>query len=196
MLAGLLLTLPGSCCLYQGDELGLPEAEIAFEDMQDPFGIKHYPDFPGRDGCRTPMPWVSQAPQYGFTENSKPWLPVALSHQELAVDLQESQKHSLLNKYRRLIAWRRQQPALRQSLKIRVIETTPGLFGYVRGEDTTAPLLFLLNFTNQTIYQPRDPLPQCTYISDLHASGVRQFHQQLEIPPYGLYVAHCDIKSG
>jgi alpha-glucosidase len=192
MLAALLLTLPGSCCLYQGDELGLPEAEIAFEDMQDPFGIKHYPDFPGRDGCRTPMPWVSQAPQYGFTQNSKPWLPVALSHQELAVDLQESQKHSLLNKYRRLIAWRQQQPALRQSLKIRVIETTPGLFGYIRGEDTTTPLLFLLNFTDQTIYQQRDPLPRCTYISDLHASGVRQFHQQLEIPPYGLFVAHCE----
>ena len=186
MLAVLLLTLPGSCCLYQGDELGLPEAEITFEQMQDPFGIKYYPDFLGRDGCRTPMPWVSQAPQYGFTDYSKPWLPVALSHKQLAVDVQESQTNSLLNKYRQLIKWRRQQPALRQSLNIRVIETAPGLFGYVRGEDTATPLLFLLNFTDQTVIQQYDTLPRYTPVKDIYTGNTRLFDDRLEIPSYGL----------
>jgi alpha-glucosidase len=48
-----------SLCLYQGEELGLPEAEIAFEDLQDPYGIEFWPEFKGRDGCRTPMVWVT-----------------------------------------------------------------------------------------------------------------------------------------
>jgi alpha-glucosidase len=55
--AALLLTLKGSVCLYQGEELGLPEADILFEELTDPPGIRFWPEYKGRDGCRTPMPW-------------------------------------------------------------------------------------------------------------------------------------------
>ncbi|MEO8410970.1 MAG: alpha-amylase family glycosyl hydrolase [Propionivibrio sp.] len=55
--AALQMSMRGTPCLYQGDELGLPEAVIAFEDLQDPFGITMWPEYTGRDGCRTPMPW-------------------------------------------------------------------------------------------------------------------------------------------
>jgi len=65
--ATLLMCLRGSVCLYQGEELGLPEAEIAFEDLQDPYGIQFWPEFKGRDGCRTPMVWE--------TDNRSPLLP-------------------------------------------------------------------------------------------------------------------------
>ena len=50
--ATLLLCLRGSVCLYQGEELGLPEADIGFDDLQDPYGIEFWPEFKGRDGCR------------------------------------------------------------------------------------------------------------------------------------------------
>ena len=52
-----LLSLKGTVCIYQGEELGLKDTDIAFEDLQDPFGKNFWPDFKGRDGCRTPIPW-------------------------------------------------------------------------------------------------------------------------------------------
>ena len=56
----LILTLRGSVCIYQGEELGLTEADLAYQDLQDPYGIQFWPEFKGRDGCRTPMVWDSQ----------------------------------------------------------------------------------------------------------------------------------------
>ena len=67
LLTGILLTLRGSVCLYQGEELGLTEADIAYEDLRDPYGIQFWPDFKGRDGCRTPMVWEKDAPEAGFS---------------------------------------------------------------------------------------------------------------------------------
>lgn len=203
MLAVLLLTLPGSCCLYQGDELGLPEAELPFEALRDPFGINNYPQFVGRDGCRTPMPWQAEAPQYGFSTNPNPWLPVALSHQALAVDRQEVQSQSLLHHYRQLIAWRRHQPALQEHFGIQVLDCVEGLFGYVRGPEQgnlgqtdsaqetgqVQRLLFLLNFTGQVQYQSLGSLPNCRAVTNLPYNGARQFDEQLEISAYGVFVA-------
>lgn len=112
MLAALLVILPGSCCIYQGDELGLTQAQIPFEHMRDPYGIANYPHVLGRDGCRTPMPWSADAVYAGFTEAASPWLPVAPEHLPLAVDRQDRDERSLLNAYRRLLRWRRHEPAL------------------------------------------------------------------------------------
>ncbi|PXW96687.1 alpha-glucosidase [Sphaerotilus hippei] len=112
----LVLSLRGSVCLYQGEELGLPEADVAFEDLQDPYGITMWPEFKGRDGCRTPFPWSTTAPDLGFSSvagGRAPWLPVAASHRALAVDVQQADADSLLNHTRALLAWRRGQPALR-----------------------------------------------------------------------------------
>jgi len=77
--------------VYQGEELGLTEAEIDFADLRDPWGIEFWPDFKGRDGCRTPMPWSSQLPNAGFS-TAKPWLPVPREHLSLAVDKQEEDR--------------------------------------------------------------------------------------------------------
>ena len=75
----LLCSLRGSICLYQGEELGLTEADIAFEDLRDPYGIRFWPGFKGRDGCRTPMVWEADAQNAGFSI-AKPWLPVPDNH--------------------------------------------------------------------------------------------------------------------
>jgi alpha-glucosidase len=111
MLMALLLSLRGSVCLYQGEELGLGEAELAYEDLVDPYGIRFWPDFKGRDGCRTPMPWTREGDYAGFSAQ-QPWLPLAENHRALAVDVQEQDGQSMLNTYRQFLAWRQQQPLL------------------------------------------------------------------------------------
>ena len=110
--AAFQLSLRGTVCLYQGEELGLPEATIAFEDLQDPYGISMWPEFKGRDGCRTPMPWAADAPQAGFSTGERSWLPVPPEHRPLAVDRQQADAGSLLSGFRHLLHWRREQPAL------------------------------------------------------------------------------------
>ena len=107
----LMMCLRGSICLYQGEELGLPEAEIAFEELQDPYGIEFWPEFKGRDGCRTPMVWYSNKINGGFSD-VKPWLPVDKRHAVLSVDAQEMQNDSLLHYYRHAIEFRKQHKVL------------------------------------------------------------------------------------
>jgi alpha-glucosidase len=111
--AAFQMSLRGSVCLYQGEELGLPEAELALEDLQDPYGITMWPRYKGRDGCRTPMPWVAGAAHAGFSDAASTWLPLAPTHAALAVDQQRDQVDSLLSYYTQLLHWRRQQTALR-----------------------------------------------------------------------------------
>ena len=109
--AALLLSLKGSVCLYQGEELGLPQADINFEELTDPPGIRFWPEYKGRDGCRTPMPWEEGEPPNGFT-TGKPWLPVKAPHAALNVARQEADPNSMLAFYRRLLTWRRGHDAL------------------------------------------------------------------------------------
>ncbi|MDI4663598.1 alpha-glucosidase family protein [Xanthobacter autotrophicus] len=111
LMAALLLSLRGSISLYEGEELGLPEADLAFADLVDPYGVRFWPDFKGRDGCRTPMVWEAGAPQGGFT-TGRPWLPVPAAHLPLAVDRQSADPYSVLQHYRRLLRFRRAHPAL------------------------------------------------------------------------------------
>lgn len=141
----MLLSLRGSVCSFQGEELGLPEADIPFEKLKDPYGITFWPAFKGRDGCRTPMPWQSDAPHAGFTQAAEPWLPVPEAHQVLAVDLQEADQQSVLQAYRGFMAWRRTQPALRLG-SLRFIEAPEGCLAFVR-EHAGQALLVVLNFT-------------------------------------------------
>ena len=146
LLAGLLLSLRGSACIYQGEELGLTEAELRFEDLQDPYGIEFWPDFKGRDGCRTPMAWNKGHEKGGFTEGT-PWLPIARSHLDRAVDVQEQDPRSLLNHYRTFIAFRRQHPALRSG-SIEIEDHGDGLFCFWRRHEGEA-IFCAFNLTDE-----------------------------------------------
>ena len=108
----LLICLRGSLCLYQGEELGLPEAELERSELQDPYGIEFWPEFKGRDGCRTPMPWVTDNAGAGFTTGT-PWLPVKAPHRPLSVAAQAAEPASMLHHYRAALAFRRAHPVLR-----------------------------------------------------------------------------------
>lgn len=107
----MMIALRGSICLYQGEELGLPEADVAFEDLQDPYGIEFWPEFKGRDGCRTPMVWEPSNQNGGFSAEA-PWLPVSHDHLMRSVEAQEHDPAAPLHHYRRALAFRRTHPAL------------------------------------------------------------------------------------
>ncbi len=109
----LLISLRGNIFLYYGEELGLRQIEIGFDDLQDPEAIANWPLTLSRDGARTPMPWRHDAEHAGFT-TGKPWLPVGAANFSRAVDVQESEAESPLHLTRRLIALRRDSEALRR----------------------------------------------------------------------------------
>lgn len=109
----LLLTLRGTPFIYQGDELGLPHAEVPFERLRDPEAIAFWPNGIGRDGARTPMPWRRDANMAGFTDAPDAWLPLDPRHRALAADVQETDRASMLNFTREALAFRKTSEALR-----------------------------------------------------------------------------------
>ena len=152
LLLALLLTLRGSACLYQGEELGLPEAVLPFEALRDPFGRAFWPAFPGRDGARTPMPWDSSATQAGFS-TATPWLPVAPTHRALAVDLQEADRGSVLHFARALLRLRRATPALRNG-DLRPLDLPAPLLGFDRAK-ASMRLRCVFNLSGRSVAVPQ-----------------------------------------
>jgi len=110
--ATLLMCLRGSACIYQGEELGLTEAEVPFEDIQDPYGIEFWPEFKGRDGCRTPMVWSDSNQNGGFSTAGRTWLPVPSEHLRQSVAASEADPTALVHHYRKAISFRHAHRAL------------------------------------------------------------------------------------
>ncbi|MEO1307004.1 MAG: alpha-amylase family glycosyl hydrolase, partial [Pseudomonadota bacterium] len=126
----LLMCLRGSACLYQGEELGLPEADVPFEAIQDPYGVEFWPEFKGRDGCRTPMVWTLDNQNGGFSA-AEPWLPVSSAHLGLAVSEQEGRPDALLLHYRLAIAFRRANEVLAKGAMLGA-EADGSVFRFIR----------------------------------------------------------------
>ncbi len=104
--------LKGGGILYQGEELALPHPELRYEDLRDPWGIAFWPDFEGRDGARTPIPWTNEPPHHGFTDG-EPWLRVPPEHRDLNVAAQSADPDSPLRFLSAFLHWRSGQPLLR-----------------------------------------------------------------------------------
>jgi alpha-glucosidase len=106
--AMLMLALPGGAYIYQGEELGLPEViDLPAEARQDPTFHSTGGEILGRDGCRVPLPWVKDAPGYGFGTGANTWLPQPDSFGPIAVDQQTGRPESMLEMYRSPLAIRR-----------------------------------------------------------------------------------------
>jgi alpha-glucosidase len=142
----LLVCLRGQICLYNGEELGLTEASLQFEDLQDPYGIRFWPKFKGRDGCRTPMVWDGKAHAAGFS-SGKPWLPVPADHLERAEANQEGDAASTLNAYRAALKIRKDHPAIARGA-VRFIEVTESILVFERTEDDER-ILCAFNFDSE-----------------------------------------------
>ena len=104
----LMLGLPGSAYLYQGEELGLPEATALPDAVrQDPIWERSGHRVRGRDGCRVPLPWTADGPSFGFSSSADTWLPQPTDFGSYAADLQRDDDDSTLTMYRRALETRR-----------------------------------------------------------------------------------------
>ncbi|MGO4561051.1 beta-galactosidase BglA [Rhizobiales bacterium 3FA27D7] len=179
---GLIVCLRGSICLYQGEELGLREAELAFEDLRDPYGIRFWPGFKGRDGCRTPMPWQVGADNAGFS-TAKPWLPVPDQHRARAVDVQAGDDGSVLAAYRAALALRRVHPALVRG-SIRFLDAEGDVLAFMREADGQR-LLCLFNFGGTESSWPLPDGFEIAEVFDLSGARATLGDSGVLLPPLG-----------
>ena len=106
--SAVMLALPGSAYIYQGEELGLPEViDLPGDARQDPTWFRTEGERYGRDGCRVPIPWDADAPAYGFSHTGRSWLPQPAEWATLARTAQVDDPTSTLSLYRTLLAERR-----------------------------------------------------------------------------------------
>ncbi|MDQ1656131.1 MAG: alpha-glucosidase [Cryptosporangiaceae bacterium] len=130
----LSLSLPGAAYVYQGEELGLWEAEhIPPELRQDPMYARSGFVDPGRDGCRVPIPWSGAEPPFGFSPpgSADPWLPQPPEWKSLTAEAQDGDPQSMLSLYRDALAIRRSCPALGDG-PLRWLDSPPGVLAFAR----------------------------------------------------------------
>ncbi|MEM0929165.1 MAG: alpha-amylase family glycosyl hydrolase [Pseudomonadota bacterium] len=144
----LLTALRGNIFIYQGEELGLPQVDVGFEDLKDPEAIANWPSTLGRDGARTPMPWSGKLPHAGFT-TGEPWLPIGPDHLPISVDEQHQDPRSVMSFAKRALAVRRNAAALRSG-DIAFVPATEGVCAFQRQSDDET-LLCLFNTTPDVV---------------------------------------------
>jgi len=184
MLVALLGCLYGTVFMYQGEELGLPEAEIPFEKIQDPLGKFLYPAWQGRDGCRTPMPWRGDKRNGGFSK-VEPWLPVPGTQAVLAADFQEKDKNSALHFTRHFLKWRKEHVALIEG-SIEFIDLNDDLLLGFRRVCDSEEMLCVFNLSEK---ECTVPLQGGGEAFDAGAQTGQVAGATVILPPYGLYVA-------
>ncbi|MEP6815127.1 MAG: glycoside hydrolase family 13 protein [Marmoricola sp.] len=130
-----MLSLPGSAYLYQGEELGLEQVQVAAEDRQDPEFRNGRGE--GRDGCRVPVPWSGEKPPYAFgPETGQPWLPQPDDWADLSVAAQAADPASTMSFYRRALAARRGLDL--DVREIAWVDAPQGVLCFRRGDVTVA----------------------------------------------------------
>ena len=185
LMAAILMTQRGSVCIYQGEELGLTEADIAFEDLQDPYGIEFWPEFKGRDGCRTPMVWDNLAAQAGFSTAAKTWLPIPVEHVLNAVSVQEGREDSVLEQYRRFLAFRRGHPALvKGAVEFHTVGETALVYSRIRGDET---VLCAFNMSQEAAVLPL-PAGDWTALQG-HGFAAKVIDGNIKLPAWGAFFA-------
>ena len=184
-LVALVCSLRGSVCLYQGEELGLTEADVPYEQLQDPYGIAFWPNFKGRDGCRTPMPWRDDATA-GFTE-STPWLPIAGDHRARNVATQDADHDSVLNAARHFLRWRKRQPALVEG-DIAFLDAPEPILAFVRRTEGQS-LLVAFNLSPAEATWTMPVHSDARTIEDHDLTSGRIADGKLVLPPRGVYFA-------
>ncbi|MGI8876926.1 MAG: alpha-amylase family glycosyl hydrolase [Egibacteraceae bacterium] len=135
-LATLMMGLPGTPFVYQGEELGLLNGEVPRERWADPIAVRAGEIGHSRDGCRTPMLW-EPGPGWGFTTADDAWLPYGDRSDADTVAVQRDDPHSMLRRYRALIALRNAEPDLRGGPVTWLTHSGP-ILAYRRGEAIVA----------------------------------------------------------
>jgi alpha-glucosidase len=147
----LLLTLRGNPIIYQGEELGLPQANVPFSHLKDPEAIMNWPKTLGRDGARTPLPWEAAKPHAGFS-SAEPWLPLDPEHAKLAVDQQQG-NDSMLRFTSEALAVRKRFAALLHG-KMTFHEMAQDSALIIRRESEDGAIMALFNFGDASVAIP------------------------------------------
>ncbi|NDW32782.1 alpha-amylase family glycosyl hydrolase [Salipiger sp. PrR007] len=179
LLLFLQATLSGGTILFQGEELGLEQPELAPEEIRDPWAKALWPDFPGRDGVRCAMPWDSTALHCGFTSAPRPYHKVPESHRQQAVELQERDPRSVLHFSRALLRWRRGVPFLRTASETILNDLPRRVIGFERKKNGDS----LLCFANFGQSEVAIPLPQIAVRIDFQAGTARVEGNRLTLGP-------------
>ncbi|WP_448212774.1 alpha-glucosidase family protein [Colwellia sp. MEBiC06753] len=191
MYNAMLASLRGSICTYQGEELGLVEGEIAFEQLQDPYGITFWPNFKGRDGCRTPIAWNNSDEQGGFSQSEDTWLPVVDSHKAHSVAVQETDQASALIHYRRFMKWRKTMPTLMYG-DIEFLDAGEQVLAVVRTFDGQSTLA-VFNFSSEVqVFKASDNLS----LALLEGHGFSQSTIEgstITLAPFGAAFTDCQL---
>jgi len=150
----LMLALPGSVYLYQGEELGLPEVEdLPPEHLTDPTWRRSGNTVRGRDGCRVPLPWSGDAPPFGFSTNddATPWLPQPAGWHERTVEVLDGDPDSILTLYRAALHLRRELPALGDG-ELAWLDVGGGVLAFTRAPGFAC----VVNFGSSAVELPVD----------------------------------------
>ena len=115
----------------------MPEADLEFEELQDPYGKEFWPEYKGRDGCRTPMVWDSSSQNGGFSSAAHTWLPVPNDHLRHSAAEARADPTSLFHHYCRAIGLRHAHPALRSG-EMKDVEAKENVLSFLRkaGKET------------------------------------------------------------
>jgi alpha-glucosidase len=181
------LSLKGTPCLYQGDELAFTEADVPYELLQDPYGITFWPEFKGRDGCRTPIAWTQEA-NGGFS-SGKPWLPVDEKHIARAASVQELDASSPLAFARKIIAWRRGMPQLTRG-DIVFFDAPEPVLALRRDLEGERSVLAVFNLGREAV---SFALPQAAGAETITAPGLPGevgADGTVKLPPYGAWFGY------
>ena len=149
----LLLTLRGTPFMYYGEEIGMRNIHLRRNEILDPPGKKYWPIYKGRDGCRSPMQWDASA--FAGFSSQKPWLPVHPDYMKRNVNSQKADPDSLFNFTKKLLALRREFPALCRGDFV-PLETPPGMLAYLRRSGDQS-VLVAMNFSNRETGFPPPP---------------------------------------
>ena len=148
LMAVLELTTRGTPQMYYGEELGMRTTDPArVEDVHDPIGKLGWPKEKGRDGERTPMQWDTTV-KAGFTTAAQPWLPIPPSASKYNVDAESKDPDSIFNTYKKLLALRKSEPALRDGVQITINRDDPNFFAFVRKSGDSA-IVVVLNMSGE-----------------------------------------------
>ncbi|MFI2435675.1 glycoside hydrolase family 13 protein [Streptomyces sp. NPDC018693] len=145
----LMLALPGSAYIYQGEELGLPDVvDLPDEVRQDPAYFRGAGQDGFRDGCRVPIPWTRTGSSYGFGAGGS-WLPQPAEWAELSVEAQTGRAGSTLELYRAALSARRAQPDLGTGDRVEWLKAPEGVLAFRRGE-----FVCVANTTDESVRVP------------------------------------------
>ncbi|MEL7090514.1 MAG: alpha-amylase family glycosyl hydrolase, partial [Pseudomonadota bacterium] len=144
----MLMCFPGTIGIYQGEELGLTDTELVYEELTDPPALRFWPSVKGRDGCRTPMVWEKDSVNAGFSEGT-PWLPVKAPQAAKAVDQQG--RDGMLQWYKDMIGFRKATDALKGT-QTRFLNLPEPVLAFQRTSgDDTLTCVFNLSKDPQTL---------------------------------------------